>query len=248
MLRGWGARDSNWDFSAELQHELLDGLSMSTGYYHNTAGYPFSAAVAATIVASKVRVQDNVLVGPSDYDSYSQSRRRSIRSCPAVGGYEICDLADINPAKFGQNESLLRRLSGSEEYKFYNDFFNLSFDARLPEAPCLAAGLTPAARWPTGALWSIARRSSCTAGSSRRPRPRRSSSCSGSLPLPGDVIVSGAYQNMSGPPFGANIFVSNSEVKQSLGRDLSGSRQSVSVPLVGPQTLFLPRVDRSTAR
>ena len=70
----------------------------------------------------------------------------------------------------------------------------------------------------------------------------------GSLPLPGDVIVSGAYQNMSGPPFGANLFVSNSEVKQSLGRDLSGGRQSVSVPLVGPQTLFLPRVDRLDLR
>lgn len=247
VLRGWGARDANWDFTAELQHELLDGLSMTTGYYHNTAGYPFSAAVAATIIASKVRVQDNVLVGPSDFDSYCITAPVH-PELPGGGGYEICDLADIKPEKFGQNESLLRRLGGSEEYKFYNDFFNLSFDARMPGGTLIGGG------FDTGR--SVADRCFVVDNPQellhcRVITPTKAQTqfkVFGAIPLPADITVSGTYQNMSGPPFGANLFVSNAEVRQSLGRDLSGGRQSVSVPLVGPQTLFLPRVDRLDLR
>src|SRR6266487_318472 len=39
VRNGWGARDSNWDFSAEIQHELRTGLSLTGGYYRNTGGY-----------------------------------------------------------------------------------------------------------------------------------------------------------------------------------------------------------------
>src|SRR6185503_7186776 len=35
VLRGFGARDSNWDLSSELQHQLHPNLSVTTGYYFN---------------------------------------------------------------------------------------------------------------------------------------------------------------------------------------------------------------------
>ena len=35
VLRGFGARDSDWDLAAELHHELRPGLSVTGGYYRN---------------------------------------------------------------------------------------------------------------------------------------------------------------------------------------------------------------------
>ena len=247
VLRGWGARDYNWDFSAEVQHELLEGLSMSTGYYHNTAGYPFSAAVSAVFVASKVRIRDNLLVGPSDFDPYCITAPVH-PDLPNGGGYEVCGLHDTNPAKFGQAETLVRRLSDSEQYKFSNDFFNVSFDARLGGGIILGGG------FDTGR--SVADRCFVVDNPQellhcRVVTPAKAQTqfkLFGSVPFPLDFNASFTYQNMSGPPFDANYVATNAEAAQSLGRSLSGGRQTVTVPLVAPQTLFLPRVERLDLR
>ncbi len=37
-LLGYGARGYNWDFTAELQHQLRPGISISGGYYRNWFG------------------------------------------------------------------------------------------------------------------------------------------------------------------------------------------------------------------
>ena len=36
---GWGVRDFNWEYNAEIQHELRQGLSISGGYYFNNGGH-----------------------------------------------------------------------------------------------------------------------------------------------------------------------------------------------------------------
>ena len=35
VLTGYGKRDSNWDFSTEIQHELRPGFGVTGGYYWN---------------------------------------------------------------------------------------------------------------------------------------------------------------------------------------------------------------------
>ena len=94
VLRGWRQRDSNWDFSAEVQQELLTGLSVTGGYYHNTGGY-FRYSSANTL-SSKNRVTDNLAVTPADYDPYCITAPRDPR-LPGGGGYQVCGLYDIKP-------------------------------------------------------------------------------------------------------------------------------------------------------
>ena len=65
LLAGWGVRDSNWDFSSELQRQLGERMSVTAGYYFNTGGY-----FRNTAALSKNRVTDNILVVPTDYDTY----------------------------------------------------------------------------------------------------------------------------------------------------------------------------------
>jgi hypothetical protein len=70
----------------------------------------------------------------------------------------------------------------------------------------------------------------------------------GSLPLPADFVVSGAFQNVSGPSYNADYDATSAEVAASLGRPLAGGTRTVSVPLVAPQTLFENRISRLDLR
>lgn len=56
LLEGWGKRISLWDFSSEIQHELMAGLSMTAGYYRNWY--------------SNFVVTDNRRITPQDHTSF----------------------------------------------------------------------------------------------------------------------------------------------------------------------------------
>src|SRR5204863_5722705 len=62
------------------------------------------------------------------------------------------------------------------------------------------------------------------------------------------VVVSGTYQNLSGPAVDANYAASTAEISPSLGRNLSGGVRTATVPLVPPQTLFEDRTARLDLR
>ena len=70
----------------------------------------------------------------------------------------------------------------------------------------------------------------------------------GSLPLKAGFVVSGVYQDMSGPAIEAVYAATTAQVAPSLGRDLSGGARTINVPLVVPQTLFEGRIRRLDLR
>src|SRR5206468_5935178 len=55
-IRGFGRRGNNWDFTAEVQHELRPGVPLTGGYYPNWHG--------------NFLVTDNILVAPTDFNPY----------------------------------------------------------------------------------------------------------------------------------------------------------------------------------
>jgi hypothetical protein len=70
----------------------------------------------------------------------------------------------------------------------------------------------------------------------------------GSYPLPGDIVLSGAFQNIPGPDYDANYPATSAEIARSLGRPLAGGTRTATVPLVTPKTLFEPRITRLDLR
>ena len=137
VLEGYGKRDHNWDFTTEVQHELIQGLAVTAGWYHNTGGYyryafgqPFS---------SKERVTDNILVGPGDYDEFCVTAP-SDPKLPGGGGYPVCGLYNVKQIKFGQNQSIVKAAEEFGEFTSTNDFFNVTIDARLPRNIRLGGG------------------------------------------------------------------------------------------------------------
>ena len=70
----------------------------------------------------------------------------------------------------------------------------------------------------------------------------------GSLPLVAGFVVSGVYQDISGPPLEAVWAAPNFAIAPSLGRDLAGGAVTANVPLIAPQTLFEGRIRRLDLR
>ena len=91
-LRGFGARGYNWDFTTEVQHQLSPRVSLTGGYYRNWFG--------------SFLVTDNILVTPADFSPFCITAPNDAR-LPGGGGYQVCDLYDVSPAKFGQVNSVV---------------------------------------------------------------------------------------------------------------------------------------------
>ena len=232
-----GLRDANWDLTTEVQHELFDGFSVTVGYYWNTAGY-------VSENNSKLRVTDNEAVVPADFDQYCVMAP-SDPNLPNGGGYEVCGLYDINPAKFGHVEDIITKTSLFGESKYKNQFFNMTIDGRL------ANGITIGGGFDTG----ISSQDKCFVVDS----PQELLYCNeqtpfsaqtqikffGAVPLPADSLISFAYQNLAGPDYEANLFYSSDQINfvdpSRTGTAGGGGRV---VPLVGPQELFGGRISR----
>jgi hypothetical protein len=263
VRKGWGVRDSNWDMSAEIQHELRRGLSLSGGYYRNTGGYYRNTN-------SKFRVSDNVLVAPSDFSTYCVTAPRDPR-LPNGGGYPICGMADVNPGKFGQVQQVVEPATDFGKNIRYNDFFSVGLDARLAKGARLGGGFDTGRsvndscfvvdnpgfyNFPaTGfaALTYGPQNNTTIDGKSvcRIVTPFKAQTqvkLNGSLPLKGGFVVSGVYQDLSGPAIEAVWAAPNSAIAPSLGRDLSGGALTANVPLVAPQTVFEGRIRRLDLR
>ena len=256
VLRGFGNRNFSWDFGTEVQHQLRPGLSVTGGYYRNWSG--------------NFRVTDNLAVAPADHDPYCITAPVDAR-LPGGGGYPVCGLYDVAPAKFGKVDNLVRQASnyyGKEDGVTcanagtvasdtasrsggsacgISDFFGVSFNTRFGSGIQLSGGVDTGRTIVDNCFVvdSPQQRLNC-----RTVKPFKSQTqikAFGSYPLPGDIIVSGTFQNNSGRPFEADYPAPNATIAPSLGRNLAACgtaavcTQTATVPLVAPYTLFMDR-------
>ncbi len=245
VLNGYGKRDYNWDFTAEVQHELVQGVALSGGYYRNTGGY-FRYSFGSPF-SSKQRVTDNLLVTPADYDAYCITAPKNSQ-LPDGGGYQVCGLADINPAKFGQVQNLVSMASNYGTFTSSNDFFNVSLDARLARGIRLGGGVDTGRSLLDRCFVVDSPQELLNCRVVTPFKAQTQFKLHGIFPLPGDVMASFLFQNLSGPSFDANYSATNADIAPSLGRNLAGGVQAVTIPLVAPQTLFEDRVSRLDLR
>ena len=246
VLNGYGKRDFNWDISAEIQQELTQGVSLTAGYYRNTGGY-FRYAFGSPF-SSKQRVTDNVLVGPDDYDGPFCITAPMDPGLPGGGGYDVCGLYDIKPEKFGQVENVVRLSDNFGTFDSHNDFVNVTINARFDNGATLGGGVDTG-RTVLDRCFVVDSPEELLNCRVETPFGAQTQlKLFGSYPLPWDMAVSGAYQDLSGPMFEATYQASNAEVEQALGRPLSGGARAKEIPLVAPQTLFEDRIRRLDLR
>ena len=87
LRRGYGNRETNWEFSGGVQHEILPRVSLDVGYFRR--------------IWKNFRVTDDLSVAASDYDVFSMIIPADPR-LPDGGGYRLEGLVALKPTAFGR--------------------------------------------------------------------------------------------------------------------------------------------------
>ena len=239
VLKGLGVRPYNWDLSTEVQHQLSPAVSVTAGYYRNWYGNFFST--------------DNQDVTSADYSTYCVTAPANA-ILPGGGGYQVCGLNDISPAKFGSVHNLVTSASNYGKQTQVNNFFNVTLNTRFASGVRLGAGVDTG-RSVTDNCFVVDSPQQLVNCHVVTPfRGQTQIKLNGSYPLPYRFVVSGILQNTSGPVVTASYAASNAEIAPSLGRNLAacGTRTpctaTATIPLVVPGTLFDHRFTRLDLR
>lgn len=247
LIRGYGTRDYLWDLSAEVQHQLTPGISVKGGWYRNWTnqfGNIFSGSGGG---GWPTGVTDNVAVTPADFQPYCITAPVDPR-LPGGGGYPVCGLYDIVPAKFGQGSEIVTRASNYDQGKSrVSNFFTGGITTRFGDGIELG-GSVDTGRIVEDNCFVIDSPQSLLNCRIEAPYASQTQiKAHWSWPLPAAFIVSGVLQNLSGVAYEANYAVANDQIAPSLGRNLAacGTRvvctATATVPLIAPLTQFEPR-------
>ena len=255
ILSGWGVRPSDWNLAVSIQQQLGRRSSVDVTYTRRSF-HGFTVA-------------DNLSWQPSDLTPFSIVAPMDSR-LPQGGGYVVPGLYDVIPAKAGQVDNLV---TDSAEYGHWQQTFNgldvtvearvgnrwtliggtstgqtvadnCEVRARLPELATTTIGTTP---FGAGLMSSSVSPVSpyCYTAFGVLTQARGLSS----YVIPAlEVEVAATIQSKPGALLAANYAVPNSVVAPSLGRNLSGNADTVTVNLIRPGSLYGDRINQLDVR
>jgi hypothetical protein len=246
VMRGWGLRPYTWDISTEVQHQLIPGLSVTGGYYHNWDG--------------NIRALVNEAVTPADFGHFCITTPVNAQ-LPGGGGQQICDLYNVSNAKFGQSQSVWKKSttldpSGRGSTRV-SDFVAGQVDARLGSGFRFGGGVdTGRTVWDNCFVVDNPQQTTIvyvTANVGQRAvdqrycrevqswLPNLQIKLNGSAPLPGGAALSITYQNLAGEMIQADYQARSTEIAPTLGRPLSGNTSTVTIPIIAPYAQYEDR-------
>jgi hypothetical protein len=233
VTHGFGKRGYNWQGSAGISHQLTSKVGLEVVYFRTSFGNFF--------------VTDNVLVNASDFQTFSVTAPVDSR-LPGGGGQTITGLYDLNPARFGQVQNVVKN---AKEFGKQTETYNgveANVHGRLPHGTTIIGGVSvgKSVTDNCGVVQNLPEAS--ISGTTVTPLanchiapPLMAGTqfrLSGVFTIPGDVHVSGTYQNIAGIPTTASYVVNNALV-QGLGRPLSGGGNPTrTVDLVRPNSWY----------
>lgn len=236
-ISGWGNRGWNWEFSAGVQHELVEGISVDVAWFRKVYGN----LLAIT----------NEALGQDGYDQYYLTAPTH-EGLPGGGGYEVGPLLDPKPESIAGGFPISNYQTFASEFGDSFQHWNgvdVNLNARMQN------GLTLAGGFSTGR----ASMNDCDVVSNTGPavsfslgRPAAGSTAShllhcdikgnfltnvkayGAYIIPRiDVQLSGTFQSIPGPLIEADVTFPGTQIAAALGRPPSegGDVEVQVVPL-----------------
>jgi hypothetical protein len=234
VTHGFGNRPYNWQASFGIAHQLMPGVGIEVAYFRTSYG--------------NFVVTDNVLVSPEDFDTFSITAPNDAR-LPDGGGQTIGGLYDLKAAKFGLVQNVVKN---AKEFGKQSERYNgveTNVRGRLPRGGVLIGGVSVGRTSTNNCEVARGLPEANINGTTITPLDN----CSIVLPwaagtqfrlsalysLPGDLRVSGTYQNIGGIPTTASYVVNNAQVAASLGRPLSGGGNATrTIDLIRPSSFY----------
>ena len=221
-ISGWGNRGWNWEFSAGVQHELVEGISVDVAWFRKVYGN----LLAIT----------NEALGQDGYDQYYLTAPTH-EGLPGGGGYEVGPLLDPKPESIAGGFPISNYQTFASEFGDSFQHWNgvdVNLNARMQN------GLTLAGGFSTGR----ASMNDCDVVSNTGPavsfslgRPAAGSTAShllhcdikgnfltnvkayGAYIIPRiDVQLSGTFQSIPGPLIEADVTFPGTQIAAALGR------------------------------
>ena len=221
VLRGSGKRGYNWEVSSSVQREVVPGVSVTAAYNRRWYG--------------NFTVTDNLLFTPEDFDHFCITAPRDQR-LPEGGGYQVCDLWDIDPVLFNTQNNLVTFSKNYGTQREVYDGYDLTFNARLRGGAQVSGGLN-GGRSITDSCFVVDSPSLRFCRIS--PPFLNQFKLFGVYPLPWNMQVSAALQSVPGAMILASYVATNAEIRPSLGRNLAaGVNGNVTVDLIEPGTQY----------
>ena len=250
ILNGWGIRPSEWNLGVSFEHQILPRASVLVAYRRRWFHGFF--------------VADNRALQASDLTPFSLVAPMDPR-LPGGGGYVVSGLYDVNPDKSGQIDNLIANSSGYGEWHQHFNGVDMTVNVRIGDSFTLVGGTSTGqtvadncdirAQLPELATTTTGT-SAFGAGLAASAVTPVSPYCHvafgiltqarglASYLIPrADVQLSATFQSKPGAMLAAQYAAPNSVVAPSLGRDLSGNAQNVTVNLVAPGTMYGDRIN-----
>jgi hypothetical protein len=255
VLNGFGVRPYTWQSSVSVQQELRPNLAVTVGYFRTTYG--------------NFQVTDNLATTAADLDPYCITAPADAR-LPNGGGHQICGLADVSPAKFGQVHQLVRQASDVGGISQMFNGFDIGMNARFGKGGLFSGGLSTGKTVydNCNALMNVAPPASPVGapsawlGNTNYCRQTLAWAAQtqlkfqGVYPLPfWDIQASATFQSLAGIPEGGNYVATNAQIAPSLGRNLSACGAAATCTatvttnnLFAPNSILEGRLNQADAR
>ena len=244
---GWHVRPLNWQFSASVDHELRDNLAVRVGYFRTwwgnggTDGYPGGGGT----------VTDNLATTSADFDPYCI---QTPADTPG-GSTEQCNgLFDVSFDKQGQVDNLLSNPDNFGGWTYVYNGVDASVNWRFGDGGLLNGGVSLGTRHQDQCNVPDAPGQFCEQTKGFKAHTQVKFNVS--YPLPWDMQVSGVFLNNPGIPLTVRRTTPNSEIFESLGRNISTcpaptgpcTRTKSRLHLIEPWTQFEDRLTRVDIR
>jgi hypothetical protein len=237
LLTGFGHRESNWEFSAGVQHELLPRVSVDVGYFRR--------------IWQNLQVTDNLALSAEDFDTFSITLPSDPR-LPGGGGYVLDGVRNLKPTSFGrpaQNFTTLDKKYGRKIEHWNGVDVNVS--ARLQNGLMLQAG-TSTGRTSENDCEVVAKLPELDFTGNQRPLQFCDRTTPWLTSVKGyavytvpriDVQLSGTFRSTKETAINANFVASNAYLaaNSTLGRPLAGGAGTMTIAILEPNTLYLDR-------
>ena len=231
---GFGNRGYNWQMSASVQQELRPGVAVMVGFFR-TQYYNIVTA-------------DNAAVTPADYTKYCITAPADAR-LSGGGGYQICDLFDVSPARFGRIDNV--RVKRPEFTEVYNGFDAL-LNARFGRGGLFTGGINSGKTVVNNCAAPDFPAQFCE---TTNPFANQMNiKFSGAYPLPWGLQASATFVNLPGIARQASFVATNAQIAPALGRNLAQCgtaavcNGTATVNLITPSTQREPRQSQVDVR